>query len=311
VSNGVALVTGGAGFIGSVLCRRLLEEGREVVAYDNLSYGREGLLPPAHSRLRLVRGDVRDGAALASLLREHRPEAVFHLAALHFIPYCNAHPAEALDVNLGGTRALLRACREQPPRVLVFASTAAVYPREGSPFREDIPLAPLDVYGHSKASGEDLVRLFGAETGIAVAAARLFNAFGPGDTNPHLVPEVVQQLRATREHPSLRLGNLEPVRDYVHVRDTAAALHALASAASGVEVWNVGSGEGRSVRQVVDAFAAALGTAIPIDIDPERVRTVDRPELVADSTKLRARTGWAPRVAFEDGLRELVEDLRG
>jgi nucleoside-diphosphate-sugar epimerase len=121
----------------------------------------------------------------------------------------------------------------------------------------------------------------------------------------------VQQLRATRARPSLRLGNLEPVRDYVHVRDTAAALHALASAASGVDVWNVGSGEGRSVRQVVDAFAAALGTAIPIDIDPERVRTVDRPDLVADSTKLRARTGWAPRVAFEDGLRELVEDLRG
>jgi UDP-glucose 4-epimerase len=254
---------------------------------------------------------VRDAASVEALLRDHRPAAVFHLAALHFIPYCNAHPEEALGVNVGGTRALLRACRQRPPRVLVFASTAAVYPRAGSPFREEVDVAPLDVYGHTKACGEDQVTLFGRETGVAVAAARLFNAFGPQDTNPHLVPEIVRQLRSTAGPPSLRLGNLEPVRDYVHVRDTAAALHALSSAVKGVEVFNVGSGEGRSVRDVVDAFATALGRPVPIEVDPERVRAVDRPQLVADSAKLRARTGWAPRVCFVDGVRELVSDLGG
>jgi UDP-glucose 4-epimerase len=306
VSGGTALVTGGAGFIGSVLCRRLLDEGRDVVAFDNLSYGREDLLGPAHPRLRLVRGDLRDRDVVHAVMRERNPDVVFHLGALHFIPYCNAHPAEALDVNLTGTRALLAGCRERPPRALVFASSAAVYPVEGSPFDEERLPGPVDVYGHTKLSGEELVRLFGAQTGVAVAVARLFNAFGPGDTNPHLVPEIVQQLRSGAR--TLCLGNLEPVRDYVHVSDVAAALHDLSEAAEGTEVWNVGSGRGHSVRDVVGAFAEALGQPLEITQDPSRVRPVERRELVADTRKLRSRTGWAPRVGLAEGLRGILAD---
>jgi UDP-glucose 4-epimerase len=306
VSRGTTLVTGGAGFIGSTLCRRLLEEGREVVAFDNLSYGRESLLGERNPRLRLVRGDLRDGDAVRAVLRESRPEVVFHLAALHFIPYCNAHPVEAMDVNLNGTRALLAACRERPPRALVFTSSAAVYPLEGSPFDEEHPPGPVDTYGHTKLSGEELVRLFGRETGVPVVIARLFNAFGPDDTNPHLVPEVVRQLQAGGR--TLRLGNLDPVRDYIHVRDIAAALQALAGADGGAEVFNVGSARGYSVRDVVEAFAAALGQPLEIVQDPERIRPVERRELVADTGKLRNRTGWAPRVGFTEGVRELLPD---
>ncbi len=304
MSGGAALVTGGAGFIGSVLCRRLLEEGRDVVAYDNLSYGREGLLGPKHERLRLVRGDLRDGEGLRTLLRDRNPEVVFHLGALHFIPYCNAHPVEAMDVNLNGTRALLAACRERPPRALVFTSSAAVYPLEGSPFDEERLPRPVDTYGHTKLSGEDLVRLFGREVGAGVVVARLFNAFGPDDTNPHLIPEIVQQVRSGLR--ALRLGNLEPVRDYIHVRDVAAALVRLAKLGGAGEVYNVGTGRGHSVRDVVAAFGEALGQPLEIAQDPERVRPVERQELVAETRKIRDRTGWAPRETFVDGVRELL-----
>jgi UDP-glucose 4-epimerase len=302
--SGRALVTGGAGFIGSALCRRLLEEGREVVAFDNLSYGSERLLGPPHARLRLVRGDLRDGDALRAVVRESRPEVVFHLAALHFIPYCNAHPVEAQDVNVNGTSALLAACREHPPGVLVFTSSAAVYPLVGSPFGEHCPPGPVDTYGRTKLAGEDLVLRFGGETGVGVVVARLFNAFGPDDTNPHLVPEIVRQLRSGAG--ALRLGNLEPVRDYIHVRDIAAALQALGDAGSSGEVFNVGSARGYSVRDVVEAFGAALGRTLPIVQDPERVRPVERHELVADTRKLRDRTAWTPAVGFAEGVRELV-----
>src|SRR5262249_16701675 len=133
--------------------------------------------------------------------------------------------------TVSGARPRRAARGGPPPRALVFTSSAAVYPRDGGPFREEHAPGPLDTYGHTKLSGEDLVRLFGREAGVRVVVARLFNAFGPDDTNPHLVPEVVRQLRGGAR--ALRLGNLDPVRDYVHVRDVAAALPALADAGAG------------------------------------------------------------------------------
>jgi UDP-glucose 4-epimerase len=297
-------VTGGAGFIGSALCRALVAQGTRVVAYDNLRFGRRDMLP-ADPLCALVEGDVRDGAAVRRLLHEVAPRAICHLAALHFIPYCNAHPEEAMDVNVDGTRSVLEACREVRPERLLFASTAAVYPAEGSPFVEEQPAGPIDIYGTTKLMGEELVRRFAVETAVPTVIARLFNAFGPQDTNPHLIPDVVDQLRGG---DTLRLGNLEPVRDYVHLEDLAAALVGLLERpGDGCDVFNVGSGEGRSVRDVVEAFQAALGRPLTVVQDPQRVRKVERAELVADVGRLRRATGWQPRVGFQEGVRRLVD----
>jgi len=298
------LVTGGAGFIGSVLCRALLARGARVVAYDNVSRGRRELLP-VHPQCLLVEGDIRDGARLRALLREHAPRVVCHLAALHFIPYCNAHPWEAVEVNVNGTRALLAACRETRPQRLLFASTAAVYPAEGSPFAEEHPAGPLDVYGSTKLMGEELSRLFFLETGVPTVIARFFNAFGPSDTNPHLIPDMLEQLQGGGD--TLRLGNLEPVRDYVHVEDLVDAVAALATHhGDGCQVVNVGSGEGRSVRDVVSAFEAACARPLRVVQDSAKVRKVERSALVADVGKLRRETGWEPRISFAEGIRRLV-----
>jgi UDP-glucose 4-epimerase len=297
------LITGGAGFVGSAVAREALARGRRVVVLDDLSFGRAALLPE-HAALTLVRGDVRDPATTRRLLRIHEPHAVIHLAAIHFIPYCNAHPVEAMDVNVNGTRAVLAACRERPPRRLVFASTAAVYPAEGGPFTEEVPAAPLDVYGYTKLMGEDLCRLFSLETGVPTRIARLFNVFGPADTNAHLIPDLETQARAGT---TIRLGNLDPIRDYVHVSDVAAALLTLLDrSTAGVETFNVGSGEGRSVRQVVAAFEAALGRPLVVEQEEARVRKVERLSLVASTARLRADSPWRPRVSFEAGVRDLV-----
>lgn len=302
------MVTGGAGFIGAPLCRGLAQDGTQVVAYDNLSLGQPEVRTP-DGRCETIVADVRDTARLRDSLQRVRPQVVFHLAALHFIPDCNARPYEAMDINVNGTRGLLHACREFPPEAVVFASTAAVYPAQPGLFDEANPPGPLDVYGSTKLVGEELLELFARETGIPGVAARLFNAFGPADANPHLLPAIATQLQDGAR--TIRLGNLDPVRDYVHVRDIVAALRLLGGRRPApFEIFNVGSGVGRSVRQVVQAFDAALGLSLSIEQDPELVRSVERQELVADPGRLARETGWAPRVDFEEGLRELVAEPR-
>jgi UDP-glucose 4-epimerase len=298
-------VTGGAGFIGSTVCRALVASGLQVRVFDNLSFGRRELLGPPTPSLELIVADLRDDQAITKAIADFKPDQVLHLGALHFIPYCNAHPVEAVEVNINGTRNLLSACQKVRPRLVLFASTAAVYPLEGSPFQETRRADPVDIYGHTKLVGEDLCRLFFLETKVATIVARFFNAFGPNDTNPHLVPDIVEQLRAGRR--KLSLGNLDPVRDYIHVEDMTAGVRALiGSFPGGFDVFNVGSASGHSVRDVVEAFGAALGETLEVAQDPERVRKVERAQLVADTSKLRSVSGWSPKWDLVSGVRQLV-----
>jgi UDP-glucose 4-epimerase len=297
------VVTGGAGFIGAHLTRTLLGRGSTVHVIDDLSVGSRDRVP-AEATVHDV--DVRDDE-LEPLLAEIAPSTVFHLAARHYIPQCNANPEETFEINVMGTRNLLRAGRGlgSLDRV-VYASTAAVYPpRETAHAPEDEP-GPMDIYGRTKLVGEDLLREFGTEAGVSTVAARLFNVFGPEETNPHLVPAILEQLEDGR--PRVQLGNLTPRRDLVHVDDVVRALLRMAHEdRRGHATYNVGTGSARSVEEVVDAVARALGTDIEIVQDPDRVRESDRPHLEADTERIQRELGWQPKVEFVDGLRGLLE----
>ncbi|TAK62982.1 MAG: SDR family oxidoreductase, partial [Dehalococcoidia bacterium] len=186
------LVTGGAGFVGATLVAQLLAAGRRAIVYDNFFTGARPSTTPG---LTIVEGDVRDAQLLRATLREHRPAGVVHLAALHYIPYCDAHPVDTIEVNVAGTQALLEACRETLVGQLVFASSAAVYGVSAEPHGEDARVAPQDVYGLSKRFGEEQVAAFHRQTGKPCTVARFFNVFGRGETNPHVIPEILRQLR--------------------------------------------------------------------------------------------------------------------
>lgn len=301
------LVTGGAGFIGSALTKKLLSQGHSVIVVDNLSFGRLELLQPMHDQCTFIQEDIRDAAALRKIVQRFKPRGVFHLAALHFIPYCNSHPVEAVEVNVNGTRNLLTALGEAKPNFVLFASTAAVYPLEGSPFSECGPVGPVDIYGHTKLAGEDLIRLFFLESGVPSIVCRFFNVFGPDDTNPHLIPEIVSQLQ--KDKTTVRLGNMEPVRDYIHVYDMRDAILALSNREhESYGLFNIGSGNGYSVSDVIVAFEQTLGHPIKIVQEADRIRKVERLSLVSNIAKIQKEIGWTPALTLSDGIIQLAKN---
>jgi UDP-glucose 4-epimerase len=297
------LVTGGCGFVGSALVRRLLAESCEVVVVDDLSRGSPDNFGPDRDQVLVVREDVTNG--LGQIFASFRPQAVFHLAALHFIPDCDAAPAHCLRVNVDGTRAVLEATAALGHRAsLVLASSAAVYAPAGGPLREqEDSLGPVDVYGSSKRWAEELAASFAVGTGTAVGIARLFNVFGPGETNAHLIPSLICQLKAG---DLVRLGDLSSKRDYVFVDDVAEALLRLARYASGGRsaTVNIGSGRayaGHEVVQAVLGLTPCQAGVAPV-IDPGRLRPVDRPMLLADPTLAQTLLDWTPRTSLLEGL---------
>jgi UDP-glucose 4-epimerase len=300
------LVTGAAGFVGIPVTKALLRRGFEVVALDNFSVGSRELLEEAlDGRGRIAEADLRDAEAVKRAVADAAPWGVIHLAALHFIPYCVAHPAEAVAVNVSGTQHLLDALLEAEPRRLVFASTADVYRPSETPHAEEHATGPINVYGATKLVGEQLVEFHRSrQPALESVVARLFNVYGPGETNPHVMPAIFDQLKTSRV---LSLGNLTPRRDYIFVADMAEALTGLLTGAPAETTVNVGTGRSTSVEELLGSLELLLGGDLEVRVDPERVRPSDRPRLQASTERLRqVLPGFEP-VALEDGLRATLE----
>jgi UDP-glucose 4-epimerase len=296
------LVTGGCGFVGSALVRLLLAQSCEVVVVDDLSRGSRENFGPDLGRVRVIEQDVT--GSLDRVFSSFQPQAVFHLAALHFIPDCDADPARCLRVNVDGTRSVLEAAAGlRGPVSLVLASSAAVYaPADGPHQEQQDSLGPVDVYGQSKRWAEELAAGFAARTGTGVGIARLFNVFGPGETNAHFIPSLICQMQAGE---SVRLGNLSTKRDYVFVDDVADALLRLARyGADGQSATvNIGSGRAYAGDEVLEALSGLAEAGVAPVTDPGRLRPVDRPVLQADPTLAQKLLDWAPRTALVEGLR--------
>lgn len=298
------LVTGGAGFIGSAIIQQLQASHQEIFVLDNLSFGNKSFisLPDDH----FFETDIRDREAIFQLFRKVKPTTVLHLAAIHFIPYCNQHPFEAADINIRGTLNIVDAAKATGSvQQLFFASTAAVYPIYNVAISENFELKPLDIYGITKLAGERLCNEFHLATGIPTIICRFFNAFGPNETNPHLIPEIQQQINAGNR--ALRLGNLDPKRDFIHTADMASAIEALLEKfTTGIDCFNLGRGIEYAVKEVVTAFETELNEKLTIETDPAKVRKVERMHLLANIDKLKLFTGWEPRISLEEGIRTLI-----
>lgn len=304
--NGPVLVTGGLGFIGSRLCAALAKADTEVVALDNLSVGR---MPESGlDGVILEVADTRDETAVLATIRKYAPKVVYHLAAMHYIPACEADPATCLAINLAGTEIVLRtAAATDSVRTVVLASSAAVYSPSSDPHDESSAVGPLELYGLTKLWSEQLTQLFHRQTGISVGIARLFNVFGPRETNPHLIPAILLQ---ALEGEVLRLGNLTTARDYVFVDDVAEGMVRLAERAPdhGLLVCNLGTENDHTGVDIVRLVESIMGRKLRIEHDPSKMRQSDRPRLRSNSSRARSLLGWSPRMTVEDGLRAALED---
>ena len=293
-------VTGGAGYIGSACVEELLNAGHEVTAFDNLSEGHRSAVDP---RARFVQGDLSDREGLEQAMRGS--EAVLHFAASALVGESMTDPGKYFRNNVCNGLNLVETAAKLKVAKFVFSSTCATYgPPERVPITEDLPQRPINPYGESKLAFEKILRWYREIHGLEFVAFRYFNAAGAtperGEDHrieTHLIPNLLRVALGQKEHAEI-YGTDYPtpdgtcIRDYIHVVDLAEA-HMLALKPGVGGFFNLGNGDGYSVRQVLDVCQEVSGRKIPVVEKPRRAG--DPPTLVAGAGKARTELGWKPR----------------
>jgi UDP-glucose 4-epimerase len=306
------LVTGGAGYIGGTVALRLLSAGHNVLIYDNFCHGHRDLVPAG---TQLIEGDIADRERLTRILRDEQIDGVMHFAALIEAGESMKHPEMYFRNNTASTLSLLEAMLAAGVDRLVFSSTAAVYgePRS-TPIEEDAVLAPTNAYGESKLLVEQMLTWVNRIHGLRYASLRYFNVAGAvegrgeaHEPESHLIPLILDVALGRRKSIKI-FGKDYPtpdgtcVRDYVHVGDLADA-HILAFEALSTRsrlIYNIGNGQGFSVREVVDSVRRVTGHSIPVVEEPRRPG--DPAVLVASSKRIMDELGWKPRCSSLDDI---------
>ena len=291
------LLTGANGFVGRHLGPVLAAAGHDVISVAG---------PTASGVLSL---DLTNEVEAAQVVNAYRPEAIIHLAAQSSVGRSWRDPASTLTVNTIGTVHLWNAAVAGGVRRFVYSSTAEVY-GVGSPqpLTEDIPVAPRNPYGVSKAAAEQLLQQFHHQSPIELLILRPFNHIGPGQAPGFVVSDFVRQIGSVKAHEAdaIRVGDLTPVRDFLDIRDVVDA-YRVAVDASGLQgVYNLCSGYGRTIQSVLRDLMAIAGVSFLVQQDSHLIRPVDTPLLVGDAARFRGATGWTPRYPWSETLRSVL-----
>jgi UDP-glucose 4-epimerase len=305
------LVVGGAGYIGSICSELLLDQGHEIAVFDNLSEGHRGALD---SRARFIEGDLQDRQTIDSALAVARPEAVMHFAASALVSESMRDPSKYFRNNISSGLNLLDAMVTAHVERIVFSSTCAIFGLpERVPIGETAPTRPINPYGESKLAYEKILRWYDEIHGLKVVSLRYFNAAGAtanfGEDHrleTHLIPNVLKVALGQKPHVEIFGTDYETpdgtcIRDYIHIVDLARA-HILALGTARTELYNLGSGGGASVREVIAACRKITGKKINTVEKPRRPG--DPPRLIASSEKIKRELGWQPQFQSLDAIIE-------
>jgi UDP-glucose 4-epimerase len=299
------LIFGGLGFVGNQLVRTLKSIGEEVVIADNSFRVAEKI--DDIQDVTLIHVDIRNATEVINVITNVKPDVLINLAAIHYIPECNSDPGLAFDVNVNGVINILKSLDSFKPKHLILISSGAVY----ADYREKLDelksnINPVDIYGVSKKVNEDLALIYSKKNpDVTFSIVRLFNVYGPRETNAHIIPEILSQLRKSK---TLTLGNLKPRRDMIYVDDVANGLLAISKRLNGsnYEIINLSSGEDISMYEMIELIGRLLNSEIEIEIDPKRFRDVDKLVQNGSVAKLKKLTGFQTEVSIEKGLKQLL-----
>jgi GDP-4-dehydro-6-deoxy-D-mannose reductase len=306
------LITGITGFAGSHLAEHLVSLGDEVhgLAHEHPPFAN---LAAVQDRVRIHEGDITSLEDVRGVLAGSRADAVVHLAGVAVPTIASADPVAAVRINVLGTATLLTALEQHPHTRLVLASSADVY---GAPHRmpvdEDTPVRPANVYAATKVAAEALARELAARHGAPIVILRPANQNGPRQ-HPGLAASAfakqIADAEAGLDEPIVRHGRLDPERDFLDVRDMARAYAAaLGLAESGT--FNVGTGRAVAIAEILDILIALARIPVRAELDPSRVRGGEPTRLALDATLFRQKTGWSPRIALADSLRDTLDHWR-
>jgi UDP-glucose 4-epimerase len=305
------LVVGGAGYIGSVCAEILLDQGHGVTIFDNLSEGHRRAIDP---RAEFVEGDLDDRQSIEKTLAKHRPDAVMHFAANALVGESMQNPSKYFRNNIANGLNLLDAIVAAGVGKIIFSSTCAIFgPPERVPIDETTPPRPINPYGESKLVFEKILRWYGEIHGLKFVSLRYFNAAG-ASTNfgedhrleTHLIPNVLKVALGEKRNVEIFGTDYETpdgtcIRDYIHILDLARA-HILALNSAKSDFYNLGTGGGASVREVIDSCRKVTGRKIDIVEKPRRPG--DPPRLIASSDKIKRELGWKPQFQSLDAIIE-------
>jgi UDP-glucose 4-epimerase len=305
------LVVGGAGYIGSVCAELLLDEGHTICIFDNLS---EGHRAAVDSRAEFIEGDLGTIDPIQSALTAFRPEAVMHFAASALVAESMKNPSKYFRNNIGNGLNLLDAMVATGVNQLVFSSTCAIFgPPERLPIDEGLPKRPINPYGESKLVFEKILRWYGEIHGLRFVSLRYFNAAGASGkfgeehrVETHLIPNVLKVALGQKPHVEIYGTDYDTpdgtcIRDYIHILDLSRA-HILALNSAKSEFYNLGTGGGTSVREIIESCRKITGREIPVVEKPRRPG--DPARLVAASDKIQRELGWQPKFQNIDAIIE-------
>ncbi|MCH7760851.1 GDP-mannose 4,6-dehydratase [candidate division TA06 bacterium] len=311
------LITGVTGFAGSHLCDLLLtKEDVEIFGVKRWRSQTENI-EHLQSKITLLEGDIRDSTSMREILKKVRPDRIFHLAAQSFVLTSWKLPMEVLETNIMGQLNLLEGVRSLglDPLIHIAGSSeeyGLVQP-EDLPLKEETPLRPLSPYGVSKVVQDLLGFQYFKSYGMRIIRTRGFNHTGPRRGSVFVTSDFAHQIsliEKKRIKPVIRVGNLEAVRDFTDVRDMMRGYWLALEKGEPGEVYNIASGKGIKIREVLDCLLKLSGVEVKIEEDPEKMRPSDVPILIGDSHKFREKSGWRPEIPFEKTLRDILDYWR-
>jgi GDP-4-dehydro-6-deoxy-D-mannose reductase len=306
------LITGISGFVGGHLANHIATQHPSAVIHGTVFTS-----ALKHDFAHCHQVDLRDESAVYRLIKEIQPEYIYHLAAQAFVPRSFSHPWETIESNVRSQLNLTTACIQAgiAPRMLAVSS-AEVYGVVGPgqvPMSEELPLRPSSPYSVSKVTQDMLALQYHTSHNLPIMRARPFNHFGPGQNARFVAPAFAMQIakiEAGSQPPVIEVGDLSAKRDFTDVRDIVAAYRLILEQGTPGQVYNVASGKAYTIRALLDVLIAQVGQKIEIRVDKARLRPVDIPILLGDTSRLQEETGWSPTISFEQSLADILNDCR-